>query len=59
MSCITVSVGEERARLFREGGTGYEVYVRGLGWVTEESPSPLIEMLAAEVRERVFRGCHD
>ena len=46
---VTVQVGDERARIYAEGGIGYSRRVPGIGWILEDNPSPEMERRALDV----------
>jgi hypothetical protein len=51
---VYVSYGDERARVYSAGGIGFDQRIRGIGWVVDDEPSPVIERLAYAVRDEAF-----
>jgi hypothetical protein len=47
---VTVTVGQERARIYQEGGIGFEHFIRGIGWCVDDRPSLYIAKLARRVQ---------
>lgn len=48
---VFVRLGQERARIYLEGGIGFDQHIKGLGWVVNDHcPSPAIGKLAVAVR---------
>ncbi len=49
-----VTHGDERARVYGAGGIGFDSRVRGIGWVVDDEPSPVIAQAALAVRAAMF-----
>lgn len=47
----TVQIGDERARVYCEGGVGFDRFVKGVGWVVNDKPGRLIARYAFAVRK--------
>jgi len=48
---VEVRVAGERARIYREGGISYDEYVHGIGWILNDSPSLVIELVAEKIQD--------
>lgn len=52
---VVVQYESERALCYRpEGGTCFQCFVKGIGWVIDEEPSAFIEALARCVHEELL-----
>jgi hypothetical protein len=51
---VRVTLGDEQAVVYGEGGIGFRRRVRGVGWVVCERPGVLITRLALAVRAAAF-----
>jgi hypothetical protein len=51
---VRVQFGDEAARVYAEGGIGFERRIRGVGWITNDRPGRLIARLALAVRAEMF-----
>lgn len=45
-----VRLGQERARVYFEGGISFEHYIRNIGWVADNGPNPALAKIAIAVR---------
>lgn len=48
---VIVRFGDERARVYAEGGIGFDRYLKGIGWVVCDRPGRLISKYAMAVRK--------
>lgn len=51
---VIVQYGDERARVYLEGGIGFDHFIRGVGWVVNDQPGSLIFKLALAIRKIAF-----
>lgn len=48
---VVVRLGQERARIYHEGGVGFDQHIKGVGWVVNDHcPSLAIGKLAVALR---------
>ncbi len=52
---VTIIHRHERARIYAEGGIGFEYHQKGIGWVIDDDPSEVIQRLA-EGMHRLIHG---
>lgn len=51
MNNITIiQIGNQRAKLYPEGGISYESHVKGIGWCIEDEPDEALESLAERMQ---------
>ena len=48
---VLVRVYDEQAKVYAEGGIGFERRVKGIGWVVNDQPSALIARYAMAIRK--------
>jgi hypothetical protein len=48
---VFVRVYDEQAKVYAEGGIGFEHRVKGIGWVVDDQPSALIARYAMAIRK--------
>ena len=47
---VEVRIGDERARVYKAGGIGFDKRVQGIGWVVNEYPGADLARMAVSVR---------
>lgn len=52
---VFVQLGDERARVYVEGGIGFDHHMRGIGWVVNDTPSPMMGRLAVVMRNALCK----
>ncbi len=48
---VRVRLYDEQAKVYAEGGIGFERHVKGIGWIVNDRPSKLIARYAMTIRK--------